>query len=196
MAAVVGSRRAKRLEAGLIYLALIVLTADRPPELRDRGSAQTIDQARLYGPACKWYVELPVPESGARAEAHLRDVVARAVATAASAPAGPVQINLPYRASLLPDGPLAPDPAGPTVRHTRAVAAVRLPSDGDLDRLASRVAASHRPLIVVGPIDRVGASAAIARLAEAAAAPVVADALANMRSGPHDRSRVVDRPRG
>ena len=43
---------------------LIVLTADRPPELRDRGAAQTIDQAHLYGRACKWYAELPVPETG------------------------------------------------------------------------------------------------------------------------------------
>ena len=115
------------------------------------------------------------------------------MATAIAAPAGPVQINLPYRASLLPDGPLAPSPVVATERHTRAVAAVRLPSDGDLDRLAARIAASDRPLIVVGPLDRDGAAAAIARLAEAAGAPIVADALANMRLGSHDRSRVVER---
>jgi 2-succinyl-5-enolpyruvyl-6-hydroxy-3-cyclohexene-1-carboxylate synthase len=173
---------------------LIVLTADRPPELRGRGAAQTIDQARLYGPACKWYVELPVPEVGTPADALVRDVVARAVATAVASPAGPVQINLPYRASLLPDGPLAPSEGERNTPHTLAVPGIRLPSTTDLDRLAMRVAACARPLIVVGPLDRDGAAAAIARLAEAAGAPIVADALANLRLGPHDRSRVVPRP--
>ena len=87
---------------------LVVLTADRPPELRDRGAPQTIDQAQLYGRACKWYAELSVPEAGPVGDALIRDVVGRAVATSIEAPAGPVHLNLPFRAPLLPDGPLAP----------------------------------------------------------------------------------------
>ena len=78
--------------------------------------------------------------------------------------------------------------------QTRVVPGVRLPSSADLDRLATRIAACERPLIVVGPLDRAGAAAAITRLAAAAGAPIVADALANLRLGPHDRSRVVERP--
>ncbi len=173
---------------------LIVLTADRPPELRDRGAAQTIDQAHLYGRACKWYAELPVPADDRAHIASIRDVVGRAVATAIEAPAGPVQLNLPYRASLLPDGPLAPDPADDATPHTRLVAGIRAPRASDMDDLARRMLAARRPLIVVGPLDQLGAGTAITGLATAWSAPIVADGLANLRWGSHDRSRLVSRP--
>ena len=173
---------------------LIVLTADRPPELRDRGAAQTIDQAHLYGRACKWYAELPVPEDGAAAEAHVRDVVGRAVATATEAPAGPVQLNLPFRASLLPDGPLTPDAGDARAPHTRFVASNRLLRAADLDAVAATLAAATRPLIVVGPLDREGAADAITAMAAACGAPIVADGLSNLRLGRHDRSRIVACP--
>ncbi len=85
---------------------LIALTADRPPELRDRGAPQTIDQAHLYGRFAKWFVELPVPETDERAVAHVRGSVGRAVTLALAAPAGPVHVNLPYREPLVPVGEL------------------------------------------------------------------------------------------
>jgi 2-succinyl-5-enolpyruvyl-6-hydroxy-3-cyclohexene-1-carboxylate synthase len=173
---------------------LIVLTADRPPELRDRGAAQTIDQAHLYGRACKWYAELPVPETGELAASHLRDTVGRAVAIATEAPAGPVQLNVPFRAPLLPDGPLAPQADDPVVAHIRLVAGVRLPSDAHLVAITATIAAARRPLIVVGPFDLDGGADAITALAAACGAPVLADALANIRLGPHDASHVVARP--
>jgi len=173
---------------------LVVLTADRPPELRDRGAAQTIDQSHLYGSACKWYAELPVPEAGEAAEAHVRDIVGRAVATAVEAPAGPVQLNLPFRASLLPDGPLAPQIGDRPTPHMRLISGVRMPNAVDVDLLAARVLAARRPLIVVGSLDRAGAPDVIAALAAACGSPIVADALSNLRLGRHDRSRLVGRP--
>ena len=172
---------------------LVVLTADRPPELRDRGAAQTIDQAHLYGRFAKWYAELPVPEPGPLAEALVRDVVSRAVATAAEAPAGPVHLNLPFRASLLPDGPLMSQPLPMATTRPRLVAARRLPSDVDLRALGEATTHARQPLIVVGPLDQDGVPAAIARLASVLGAPIVADALANLRLGPHDRSHLVAR---
>ena len=56
---------------------LVVLTADRPPELRDRGAPQTIDQLRLYGSQVKWFVEVPVVGSGADELAHVRSLAGR-----------------------------------------------------------------------------------------------------------------------
>ncbi|GIW20428.1 MAG: 2-succinyl-5-enolpyruvyl-6-hydroxy-3-cyclohexene-1-carboxylate synthase [Chloroflexota bacterium] len=176
-------------EAREARVPLVVLTADRPPELRDRGSNQTIDQVHLYGSRAKWFVELPVPEAGPNAEAHVRWVAGRAVATAAAPPAGPVQVNWPFREPLVPVGSLSPDPeAAP---HTSVVAGVRRLDEEALRALAERLAASRRPLLVCGPFDRPGGAAALVELARAVGAPILADGLANLRTGPHDRTNVV-----
>ena len=94
------------VEAQLSRVPLVVLTADRPAELRDRGAPQTIDQAHLYGRAAKWFTELPPLDGTDATLAHWRWVAGRAVAVAAEGPAGPVQVNVPFREPLLPDGPL------------------------------------------------------------------------------------------
>ena len=94
------------VEAQLSRVPLVVLTADRPAELRDRGAPQTIDQVHLYGRAAKWYSELPLLDDDPATDAHVRSIAGRAVATAAAGPAGPVQLNVPFREPLLPDGPL------------------------------------------------------------------------------------------
>ena len=97
------------VEAREARVPLLLLTADRPPELRDRGAPQTIDQVHLYGRQVKWFAELPVPDDGSVGELltrHLRGVVGRAVATAEESPRGPVQLDLPFREPLIPGGSL------------------------------------------------------------------------------------------
>ncbi len=168
---------------------LVVVTADRPPELRDRGANQTLDQLHLYGRQAKWFVELPVPEAGPVAEAHLRWVAARAVATAASPPAGPVHVNWPFREPLVPVGTLSADPAAPP--HTRIVGGIRVLAEDDLRRLAEGLRAAHRPLLVCGPFDQPGGADALVGLAGALGAPILADGLANLRTGSHPREQVV-----
>jgi 2-succinyl-5-enolpyruvyl-6-hydroxy-3-cyclohexene-1-carboxylate synthase len=186
---------------------LVVLTADRPPELRDRGAPQAIDQDHLFGRHAKWYAELPVPEDDPRLVAHLRSIVGRAVAVAVEAPAGAVQLNLPFREPLIPTGDLRPAPGlanpaavgraaaepGDATAAVRLVAGVRLPSEADLSALATRLGATGRGLIVCGPIDRPGFASAVARLAAATGFPILADGLANVRCGPHDRTHVIAR---
>ena len=89
-------------EASLSRIPLVVLTADRPPELRGWGAAQTIDQSRLYGAHAKWFVEMPVPTLEEALVRHARATAARAVTTAMHQPAGPVHVNFPFREPLLP----------------------------------------------------------------------------------------------
>src|SRR4051794_39329797 len=97
------------VEASLARVPLVVLTADRPPELRERGAPQTIDQDHLYGTHAKWYTELPLFDGDPATNAHVRSVAGRAVATAAAGRAGPVQVNVPSREPLPPDGALGTD---------------------------------------------------------------------------------------
>lgn len=82
------------IEANQARVPLLVLTADRPPELRDSGANQTIDQQKLYGSAVRWYRELPEPEANGRKLRSLRVTVARALAASTGTPLGPVHLNV------------------------------------------------------------------------------------------------------
>ncbi|MEX1335917.1 MAG: 2-succinyl-5-enolpyruvyl-6-hydroxy-3-cyclohexene-1-carboxylic-acid synthase, partial [Candidatus Limnocylindrales bacterium] len=174
-------------EARYGRVPLILLTADRPPELQGVGAPQTIDQTELYGRHAKWYAELPVPDEASDTEVESRGTVGRALDVATAAPAGPVQLDLPFREPLLPDGSLL----GSEVVVPADEPGPKPPAPDLIERLLPRLRASAHPLIVCGPIDRLGFAPAVARLAAELRAPVVADVLANLRSGTHDRALVV-----
>ena len=87
-------------EAKISRVPLVVLTADRPHELRDVGAPQTIDQIHLYGNHVKWFVEMAPPAHSDEMIRYARTVCARAVATSKQAPAGPVHLNFPLREPL------------------------------------------------------------------------------------------------
>jgi 2-succinyl-5-enolpyruvyl-6-hydroxy-3-cyclohexene-1-carboxylate synthase len=186
------------VEAHLARVPLVVLTADRPPELQDRGAPQTIDQQHLYGRAAKWYVELPLFDGESVTGANVRSIAGRAVATAMEGPAGPVHLNVPFREPLLPDGSLLDarglqrDGTQPRP-FTAALAGRRALEPAALAELAGRLRAVERGLIVAGPDDDMGLPEALATLAAATGYPIVADPLSGLRAGRHDRSMVVVR---
>lgn len=183
------------VEADAGRVPLILLTADRPPELRDRGAPQTIDQVRMFGRFVRWDAEVPVPSDDAAQLRHVRHVVGRAVAMATSAPAGPVHLDLPYREPLIPDGsllPKGPTPYGAVTPFTRVLSATSIqPEVAEL--VGDRLARARRPVIWCGPQDDPFVPDALARLAATHGVPILADGLANLRVGPHDRSHVISR---
>jgi len=182
------------VEASLSRVPLVVLTSDRPIELRDRGAPQTIDQVHLYGQAARWYTELPLGDDDPATMAHVRSVAGRAMATAQGSPPGPVQVNAPFREPLLPDGPLELAPGSGTARSFAASIAGRRALDApQLDALGARIGGARRGLIVAGPDDDPGLPAALAALATAIGFPILADPLSGLRTGRHPRTHVVAR---
>jgi 2-succinyl-5-enolpyruvyl-6-hydroxy-3-cyclohexene-1-carboxylate synthase len=180
------------VEARLGRVPLLVITADRPPELRDRGAAQAIDQDRLFGSHATWFAELPLLDGEDVTRRHVRSVAARAVAMTLAGPAGPVHLNAPFREPLVPTGALGPLEDGQAAVSS-VVAGRRTLALDAADRLARRLGAVERGLIVAGPQDDPELPAALAGLARALDWPILADPLSLVRCGPHDRSRVVAR---
>ena len=89
------------LEAAHSGASLVVLSADRPPELRGAGANQTVDQLRLYGDAVRLFTELGTPDARPGQNAYWRSQVCRVLAAART---GPVQVNVGLRDPLVPDG--------------------------------------------------------------------------------------------
>lgn len=184
------------VEATLGRVPLVLLTADRPPELRDRGAPQAIDQGRLFGAHAKWDAELPLLDGTPETRRHVRSMAGRAVATAQAGPAGAVHLNVPFREPLIPDGdlrPHAPEDGEPTRPFTDVVGGPRTLAAPAVAVLARRLAGARRGLIVAGPQDDPALPAALARLADATGFPILADPLSGARCGPHDRSQVIAR---
>ena len=183
------------VEAFYANVPLIVLTADRPHELRDFGANQTIDQVRLYGGHVKWFVDLPEPEESDDLVRYVRAIASRAAATARTSPAGPVHLNWPFREPLVPIPgfePATPDERPDNRPYTSVAQGCRSLDAYHLDSLHELIASSQRGLIVCGPQDDPSFPDSVLRLARAIGYPVLADPLSGVRCGPRDRSLVLD----
>ncbi|MFL5704407.1 MAG: 2-succinyl-5-enolpyruvyl-6-hydroxy-3-cyclohexene-1-carboxylic-acid synthase, partial [Ktedonobacteraceae bacterium] len=193
------------VEAKLTRVPLLILTADRPHELRDNGAPQSIDQNRLYGTYVKWFVEVALPEATNAALRYIRTLADRAVGLTQAIPAGPVHLNFPFRDPLtpepIPDQPLPqvaqrdltawqgrPDNA-PYVDIRNAPASA--PATTTIASLADLVQGVQHGLIIVGPNDDPSLAAPLVHLAQQLGYPILADPFSQLRSGDHDQAMVL-----
>lgn len=185
------------IEARYGRVPLLVLTADRPHELRDVGAPQAIDQIGLYGNHVKWFAELPVPEASTRLLRYIRTVAARALALSRSAPNGPVHLNFPFREPLMPAlGEGAAEPGG-TVRaggrpYVRVAAPPpELPGD-EVERLVGTIEGWRKGVIVCGPQDDPRLGDALRELSARLRYPLLVDPLSGLRCGAPPHENLID----
>ncbi|HQZ45499.1 MAG TPA: 2-succinyl-5-enolpyruvyl-6-hydroxy-3-cyclohexene-1-carboxylic-acid synthase [Usitatibacteraceae bacterium] len=180
------------VEASLAGVPLVVLTADRPPELRGVGASQTIDQIALYGSHVRLFRDLPCAD-GAGSTASVAASAARDACHASMAGrAGPVHLNVPFREPLVPapEDLAACEAAWDAVEASLRQALSAMADPGPrmapglpvLASLAARLEKARRPLLVAGPGSvGVAEAAAVLALARAAGMPVFADIASGLR---------------
>ena len=176
------------VEAKMAGVPLLLLTADRPPELRHSGANQTIDQVKMYGDHVLWAVDAALPEEDAPDVAlrNMRTLAARCFAVANGIRKGPVHINFPFRKPLEPEAPYSPHlDKGQSSSIQRGVL---VPTAEQIEEMVALVSDHEQGWIVCGPwagrppyslVD------AVAELGRSTGYPVFADPLSGLRFGPH-----------
>lgn len=193
------------IESKMSHVPLLVLTADRPHELRHSGANQTIDQVKIYGDQVLWSVDMPVPHAGAPEVLlrHIQTTAARAYAAANGLVKGPVHVNFPFRKPLEPvsrdtlpvnresspvnrksysedrdtDYGLRTTDYGLRIEHGRL-----LPTNEQLARLTAILNQHPRGLIVCGPRCPGGDfPTAVTQLSAHIGWPILADPLSGVR---------------
>jgi 2-succinyl-5-enolpyruvyl-6-hydroxy-3-cyclohexene-1-carboxylate synthase len=177
------------IEAHEARVPLLLLTADRPPELRENGAGQAIDQLKLYGGAAKWFFEVGTHDASEERVRWMRTLACRAYWTALEGSPGVVHLNFPLREPLVSEEPLPADGTGrPEHRPYVRRAPASMPDAGvaieDEAWLGGLMAASRRGVVVAGRYERdTDLGAAAATFCEAAGWPLLADPLSGARRG-------------
>ena len=171
------------VEASVDHVPLLLLTADRPPELRATGANQTIDQVKIFGSYPRWFVDLPAPSEEVPLQ-HVLSTVDQAVYRANGDIPGPVHVNLMFRK------PLGPEPEGRSFQSylnplrswmetdepwTRYHPQERTPAQSSIDHLAELVAGAEKGLIIASRMPCSANTAAVIDLARHLHWPLLPD---------------------
>ena len=182
------------IEAAIDGVPMILLTADRPPELRQTGANQTIDQPDIFGDYVRWRFDLPAPDA-AIDPAMVLTTVDQTVYRARRAPSGPVHLNLMFREPFLPedgDEPLAApvrwrESDEPYTRYAATRPAVDL---DEVERLREELRPVKKGLVVAGRLPSRKQGEAALQLAESLGWPLLPDVGSQIRLGTHADSLV------
>ena len=185
------------VEAATDGVPMILLTADRPPELRQTGANQTIDQPDIFGDFVRWRFDLPAPDPNID-PAMVLTTVDQAAYRAIRTPHGPVHLNLMFREPFLPgpddeyalSGPSAWMKSGePYTRYASTKPAV----DGaEVDRLWEALRTAKRGLVVAGRLASRKQGETVLRLAETLGWPLLPDIGSQVRLGAGSKALVAN----
>lgn len=177
------------IEASQSSIPLLLVSADRPPELQGCGANQTIDQVGLFGAHVRASHALGTPHEGFD-PGYLHRLAARACEQATWPHPGPVHINQPFREPLVPLVDVAeaciPEPI--RIHHAKPQ-----PASEDIRDLANRISGQPGIIVCGETTDSPGGAVAIATLGEKLDCPILAEPLSGLRFGQHERSRVCVR---
>ncbi len=180
-------------EAATDGVPMILLTADRPPELRQTGANQTIDQPDIFGDFVRWSFDLPAPDLSVDPTSVLT-TVDQAVYRARRAPKGPVHLNLMFREPFLPntedegERELAPGKWRESgIPYTRYAVTEPEVGEGEAERLWDELRPVKRGLVVAGRLESELQGKAVLRLAEALGWPLLPDVGSQVRLGAGSR---------
>lgn len=187
------------IEAATDMVSMILLTADRPPELRQTGANQTIDQVNLYGKYVRFHVDLPCPDECVPL-GFVLTTIDQAVYRSARSPAGPVHLNCMFREPLAPpeetenfSGYLAgiEEWIGAADTYTSYERPINSASAAGLEQVASIISKSERGLLVIGSLRNATQRESVRRLIDSLNWPVFADIRSGLRLGAREGNIVA-----
>lgn len=180
------------VEAYQARIPLIVLTADRPHELRGTGANQTINQLNMYGHFVKYFQEMAIPDASPNMLNYVRARAARAVREAVSDRKGPVHVNFPFREPLMPDirlenlwGKKSPDSYNVSYNGRKRL------TEEALQQLGKKLVGKKNGLLVCGPQVDKSLAPSICKLSESLQIPILADPLSQLRAGEHSKENII-----
>ncbi|WP_144739764.1 2-succinyl-5-enolpyruvyl-6-hydroxy-3-cyclohexene-1-carboxylic-acid synthase [Bacillus altitudinis] len=180
------------VESHYSRVPLIVLTADRPHELREVGAPQAIDQQFLFGKFVKWFTDLALPEESQTMLRYVQTAAARASHVSTQEPKGPVQVNVPLREPLLPDLSIDPFDREEGAANKVLAAGQARPDDRVMSELVSIMNKAAKGIIVAGELHSAEEQASVLRLAKALHLPILADPLSLLRNGHESEEYIID----
>jgi len=166
------------VEAKYARVPLIVITADRPHELREVGAPQAINQIRLYGEQVKWSAEFPIPDEAKQTLPFIERHIARGVNIAITAPMGPVHLNVPFREPLLIDF----QQTLPEASFQKSYIGMCLPSEEAVNTFTSIINETQKGFVIIGELSLGTDVHYLWSFIRKLKWPVLVESLSNMRS--------------